>query len=533
MIIPAANNGSFQISRAERMRRLDGPQLLGLLRFSDSGFARPFIDGNVDPEWNQPAIVTNAVRGLRLFFELFDEEDTHRDQLLGSEVTLPLFCLKKYDKRRPTEPTILKCSVGYTPKFVTVQPPLTILRNPVYITLSTNNPIRMRTPYDRLLDAGVRGIFPYVFPFELSVVVLNEATSTFDVISSANRVGKGAWHSGKNVCGGCESISPCIRLDPSLLISAGVRTLFVVVSSWDFSDLRTQLNSSGAVVVWRSREKCGEYRKSDRQALGTSDLQDLRLGGRFPFSASGPETLLACVRGTLSGKDEIDLVEIKPPYALPTPEHQVAPQTPSEVVPIVVDELHLSASRFAARQQLPLFVPRALGQVVGGGAKMEIQTRAGAYRAHMLLMVAADAAMRTKWVCAEERVPVGNGASAKQGTVKVQLAAVEQDIEFLMFVCYGEQVLGDEMHVEQQQLLVLANGSTEIVRGPYKYSKTLVVRDRKGWFRWVGNREFEARSRSQDRGGGNRDFREGRTDGSQILSEWLCKLLKSQALLAG
>jgi hypothetical protein len=439
------------------------------------------ISGTLDATWDQ-TIVTNSVRGLRLYFELFDEEDTRRDQLLGygtfnpnfhhltTEVELPLFTLKKYDKARH-EPTILKFSVTHTTKVVNLQPPPSIIRNPIYLTLTTNNPIRMRTPYDLLLDPGVRGILPYVFPCELCVVLLNEATSTYEVISSANRVGKGAWHSGKNICGGCESISPCIRLDPAALISSGVRTFFITVSSWDFSDLKTQLNTSGAIVVWKSREKSNAYKKSDRQSIGTRDLQDLGIAARFTFQTLGPETLIACVRGQLSGTDQVDLIEFQPPFMIPTPDYPVFVQTPSEVVPIIVRERHLSASQFAARQQLPLFVPRSLMQVGSSAGKMEVQARAGAYRAHPLQVVAADANLRVIWSCKEDRSPVVTGGALKQGVAKVQLNLVQDNVEFLMFLCYGEQVLGDEIHADQQQLLVLVNGSFEIIKAPYKYSR--------------------------------------------------------------
>jgi hypothetical protein len=440
------------------------------------------ISSVLDAQWDQ-TLTTNSVRGLRLYFELYDEEDTRRDQLLGygtfdpnfhplgTEIDLPLFCLKKYDKQRP-DPTILKFAVSHTTKVVSIQPPPSVLRNPVYLTLTTNNPIRMRAPYDRLLDPSVRGIIPYVFPCELCVVLLNEATSTYEVIGTANRVGKGAWHSGRNVCGGCESISPCIRLDPAALIAAGVRTFFITVSSWDFSDLKTQLNTSGAIVVWKSREKLNAYKKSDRLLIGTRDLQELGIAARFPFQALGPETLIACVRGSLSGTDQIEFIDLQPPFIVPTPEDRLSPQTPSEVVPLIVEQLHLSASRFAVRQQLPLFVPRSLNDVATSAGRIELQARAGAYRAHPLQVVAADAALRPLWECTEDRSPVVTGASVKQGTVKVQLGAIQEDVEFLMFMCYGEQLLGDEIHADQQQLLVLANGSLEIIRAPYKYSRT-------------------------------------------------------------
>jgi hypothetical protein len=440
------------------------------------------VSSTIDVRWDQ-TIATNAVRGLRLFFEIYDEEDTRRDQLLGyatfdpnfhqlnAPIEIPVFCLKKYDKSR-NEPTLLKFSVSHTTKVVTITPAPSILRNPVYLTLTTNNPIRMRTPYDQVLDRDVRGIVPYVFPCELCVVLLNEATSTYEVISSANRAGKGAWHSGRNVCGGCESISPCIRLDPAALIAAGVRTLFVTVSSWDFSDLKTQLNTSGAIVVWKSREKPNAYKKADRQAIGTRDLQELGIAARFQFQALGPETLIACVRGGLSGSDQIDFVELQPPFLMPTPELPIPVQTPSEAVPMIVQELHLSASRFAQRQQLPLFVPRPLVEVAGSCGKLEIQARAGAYRAHPLQVIALDPLLNMRWACTEDQAPVVPGGSIKQGTAKIQLASVQEDVAFLLFLCYGEGVLGDEIHADQQQMLVLANGSLEIIKAPYKYSKT-------------------------------------------------------------
>jgi hypothetical protein len=103
---------------------------------------------------------------------------------------------------------------------------------------------------------------------------------------------------------------------------------------------------------------------------------------------------------------------------------------------------------------------------------MSPQRRRIELQAHPLQVVVADAALRPLWECSEDRSPVVTGASVKQGMAKVQLAAIQEDVEFLMFVCYGEQLLGDEIRVEQQQLLVLAEGSLEIIRAPYKYSRT-------------------------------------------------------------
>ena len=439
-----------------------------------------------DPVWNSPQMHFNGVRGLKIQFRIVNKNGKGDKELAvgyfspnflpmgNATVTqVPLFCFQQ-TKPRPEEETFLEATISYTPKFVeTIPQGCPQLRTPVYLTLNTDNPIRMRAPYDRLFDASVRGMLPYRFPYELSVALLNESTGQYEFVCSSNRAGHGAWHSGKNVCGGRDSISPVVRLDPGVLLANGYRKLVVIVSTPDFSPLKSQFGS-GCVTVWMSREEVNGYRKGCTHKLNTAQLLDLRPVGQFDFKPNATGSMVACVKAVVSAPNLIDFGSVE--YYLPNEEVKLSPQNPCEAVPAIVKNAKISETGFRVHTEIPLYVPRSLVLTTRSGRDAKITVRATRYKTHMCSVHAVSAAKKLLASCNETQPSVLNGAFKwSTGTFTVDLGQLDNSVSFVLFTVFGQKLLQEDpglYDTANQNMTAFVNQTSELLKAPYKFSRT-------------------------------------------------------------
>jgi hypothetical protein len=90
----------------------------------------------------------------------------------------------------------------------------------------------------------------YGFPFEFSVALIHPDTNSFELVNCGNRDTSGAYHSVLNPCGGGDSISPSIRLEPSVLHALGVLQAVVAMATKDYSALSRIFKGPAQISVW-------------------------------------------------------------------------------------------------------------------------------------------------------------------------------------------------------------------------------------------------------------------------------------------
>ena len=441
-----------------------------------------------DPIWNSAPMHFNAVRGLTIQFRIVNKSGKGTKEVavgyfspnflpMGNAVTtkVPLFCFRQ-TKPKPDEATFLEATISYTPRVVeTIPIGCPKLATPVYLTLNTSNTIRMRAPYDSNFDPNVRGLLPYRFPYDLGVALLNESTGQYEYICSSNRAGHGAWHSGKNICGGRDSIAPVIRLDPAVLLSNGYRKVVVIVSTPNFSTLKSQF-ASAFVTVWMSREEPGAYRKGCTHKLNTAQLLDLRPVGQFDIKLGENEigSMVACVKAVVSAPSTIEFAPIQ--YFLPNQDVSLAPQNPSEAVPAICKGAKISETGFRVHSEFPLYTPRSLTLATKTGRDVKITARATRYKTHMCSVHAVSIDKKVLATCNEGQPSVLNGAFKwSTGTLTVDLGVLDNNVSFVLFTVFGPQMLVEDpgrYDTASQNMTAFVNQTAELLKAPYKFSRT-------------------------------------------------------------
>jgi hypothetical protein len=205
------------------------------------------VKRTVNPEWNSAPQLFNAVRGFRVCFEVWDSEVLHSDALLAvgtfdpnvnefgakGHTELQLTRMKSQVKDK-NAPTTLIVDVAWQPKpFIELIGECPLIKSIVYLTFDTDNPHRVRAPFSSRYPINVKGVLPYQFPFDLSLALFYKSSTDYEYVCSSHNSVPGACHSGRNLCGSFNSLVPCIRLDPELLVSAGFASLLVMVSTSD------------------------------------------------------------------------------------------------------------------------------------------------------------------------------------------------------------------------------------------------------------------------------------------------------------
>jgi hypothetical protein len=106
------------------------------------------------------------------------------------------------------------------------------------------------------------------------VALIHPDTNSFELVNSGNRDASGACYSGLNPCRGGDSISPAIRLDPSVLHAWEVSQAVVAIATKDYSALSGILDGPAEISVWRSPEKPAAYQKGQPFTVTENSLAD-------------------------------------------------------------------------------------------------------------------------------------------------------------------------------------------------------------------------------------------------------------------
>jgi hypothetical protein len=431
-------------------------------------------------EWGKAGqLYFNPVRGLRLYFELFDNEVVANDQLLGTgtydpnfdapaangEVSIPLVCVGKFKKPRPNEPTVLKVAVTYTPSPVAFRPDRAPpQQNPVYLTLVTKKPVIPKIPYSQTLPDAIRTICPLRLPFELSIALFQPGANEFTLVHSGNRSVAGAWHSGWHPCG-TDGLSPTIRLDPALLGAAGFHQFVVALVTPNYAPLVNYAGELADLIVWSSREKPKEW-SGEGNPIEIVDRQDLKAVGQLAVPLSGTSSAVVLAVGTIQkvkttfqvGGVGLQVGGVGLPSSqfqvefqvagvgLPSSQFPQSPQTAGQFIPVVAQALQLA--KVLENFDFPLLVPKTLPATLG--QTPSIKATAKGYKSHYLTAQALDVKFATIWQCSQGLVNPADGVSYKgtEGAILVELSRVKPDVSFILFTIHGAKPFSDEGKID-------------------------------------------------------------------------------------
>jgi hypothetical protein len=413
----------------------------------------------------------NAVRGLRITFELFDYELVGEDQYLGRGTFNPNFNALRVGaqevpvrieldilpnfKRRSNEPTVQTVAVAHHGRAVAIRPALIPAQsNPVYVTVGPYP--KLAAPYSKDLHQSIRDLLPHRFPFELSVALIHPGTNSFELVNSGNRDASGAYHSGLNPCGCGDSISPAIRLDPMVLHASGVSQAVVAIATKDYSALSGIFNGPAQISVWSSPEKPASYQKG--QPFAVPENSEPRIIGQVQIQFKANENVAIALRAEVLRNKSLD-IKIEP-VALQHPA-----QTATSFIPSYL------RAQMELPPDFPLLIPRPISQT----SLPILQARATGYRTHYLSAYGVTANFGVAWTCGQVAVtPAGSTIKYCQQVITLDLQSVPDDIALILFVVSGTTRLADEKKADgaKEPFDVVLNLSQTLFVTKYKKSKT-------------------------------------------------------------
>jgi hypothetical protein len=431
----------------------------------------------------------NPVRGLRLYFELFDKETVGSDQLLGTasfdpniqapsangEILIPIVVLPAFEgkKSRPNEPTLLR--VAYAFNACQIQTPLSASSfapqaSPMYFTVTGQRPMLPALPFSQGYPDAVRAIVPYRLPYEFAAALFTDAPQ-FEVVHSGNRYGLGAFHSGLHPCG-VDALSQVIRIDPAVLGAAGVRAFVLTIASLNYAPLATVFGSVATLRLWASREKPKEYVQAG-EPLQLGDRQGLQLAMQVPVPLKGIESFAALVVGTVTKAKAGFQVDLKPAgIAVPSQRLAQSPRTAGGALVALATALGVTKSAPPETYDFPDLTPKPLPAVLGPDPS--IRATCKGYKDHFLTAHAFDVQFVSIWTCGLANTNPAKGVSFRglDGAIVVELAQLAPEVQLVLFVVHGERPFREEKKVDptKSKFEVVAQQTLTLFSTQYKAS---------------------------------------------------------------
>lgn len=437
---------------------------------------------NTDPVWNFKLEV-NGVRGTRFFFELYDDE-VGIDQKLcvctfdpnfyktNIEVEIPLTIIKGVPKEK-NQPTTLTVIVMIKPKsFEPLPAPDIEFKNPLYVTIEPFAGLRPRPPYDHYNGNEGRGIIPYKPKFDVSLIAFNE--NNYEYCCSSNRCINGAWHSGVNLSSGCASTGiPCMRIDPLVLSNAGYKNAILVVSTNDFSSLKSIIPKC-IVTFWNSQEIPNKFTKARYHKLNTLQLQDLRPVGQYIIEPKESTNICTISIGYIKNMGSIFFKPIN--QFIPSDNIPITAQNIGDIIPHIFISLQFRGT-FKESFQFPLYVPRSLNETLHYPTIKSISAIAPKYKTHKLMVSGYDLEFKRILFTCNESQPNYNGVFTYSGnTINVKMNLFPEDVFHISFFIIGTEPFSSELSLKETKadrttpMQVIANDTKEIISCPYKFS---------------------------------------------------------------
>jgi hypothetical protein len=257
-------------------------------------------------------------------------------------------------------------------------------------------------------------------------------------------------------------------LDPANLISAGVTNAIIILSTIDYSTLKSHF-SKAVITVWISKEPQKQPGKVPTIA-NNPNIEDLRPLAQIPVTITDVNSICVCANGKLNANGSLTFAPMT--FTLPSAKVPISPQNPSESMRIIVRENRISQSQIRSYIELPMFVPASLNAAAGVDGGVTVSARAFEYRDDSFRVYLLEKDLRLFAICKEKKPMQFNGAvKFGQGCIHADLKQIGENIAVLLFIVYGSKNLG-ELAVKSgdaQPMTVFVNQSVEVMRRPHKY----------------------------------------------------------------
>jgi hypothetical protein len=432
----------------------------------------------------------NPVRGLRLYFELFDREQIGADQLLGTgsfdpnidspsasgEILIPIVCLQKFKKTRPDEPTILKIAYAFNPCVVQKPPagrsaPCPSQTSPIYFTVTGQRPLLPPIPFSQSYPDPIKKLVPYRLPYEFAISIFTDASTKVEVVHSGNRYGLGAYHSGLHPCG-IDALSQVIRMDPAVVGASGVRSFVLTLASLSYAPLSAVFGNSVTVGLWSSREKPKEYVQAGAP-LELGDRQGLTLAWQATVELQGVPSFVALCSGTTTKSKSGFQVDVQVGgEGVPSQKLAQSPRTAGQAMPSLAVALRAAKVQPPETYDFPILLPKTLPPSLGFDPS--IRATCKGYKSHYLTAHAFDIKFVPIWNCglAEGNPAKGVNFRGSEGAIVVELGQLAPEVAVILFTIHGIAPFREEAKIDatKNKFDVVAQQTLTLISTQYKAS---------------------------------------------------------------
>jgi len=411
---------------------------------------------NLNPQWNE-TFSFPAIRGMKLLFEITDYDKMSSNNLIafttfdpnihpfGKPVTIKLTNVIKKKGENSSITVMIRPQPNPVPATRSG-----INSLPFYITFEPSTRYWAETPYSN----GTT--LPYLLPYHLSLIAINEVNGTYEIVSGDNKGIEGANHSGKDICLAAGSLTEVIRVDPMMLSSAGYKAFLICISTNNYSPLIEYFNK-GELLIWQSNEEIGSYKRNHKFKLDIPEEQTIKLGEKILFTPSSISNMGVIIGGNIGNSGAVKLNDKSQNILLPTENNLEVTQTLSESISTLIQTSRIisNSKSITNKITLPLFSPVPISILIDKltGQSLETLTvRLTNCKEHNLFAIACgfDKVINLIGEC-NPKYPSPNKTEIREGlkyssrTIVIDFSKIQDQCKFIFLGVTGESPLGTEL----------------------------------------------------------------------------------------
>lgn len=411
---------------------------------------------NLNPQWNE-TFSFPAIRGMKLLLEVTDYDKMSTNNLIaftsfdpntqpfGKAITLKLTNVIKKKGEKSSITIMIRPQPNPVPSTRSG-----INSLPFYITFEPSTRYWAEAPYSN----GTT--LPYLLPYHLSLIAINEVNGTYEIVSGDNKGIEGANHSGKDICLAASSLTEVIRVDPMTLSSSGYKAFLICISTNNYSPLIEYFNR-GELLIWQSNEQTGIYKRNQKYKLDTAEEQMIKLGEKIPFTPSLISNIGVIAGFNIGNSGSIKFNEKSQNILLPTENNLEVTQTLSESISTIIQLSRIISNNKSIQNKitLPLFSPIPVSTLVEKISGQELQTlsvRLTNSKEHNLFAIACGFDKGIKFIgeCnpkypSPNKTEIKDGLKYSSGTIVIDFTKLQDECKFIFVGVTGETPLGTEL----------------------------------------------------------------------------------------